>query len=179
MVFGCDILVVIESGIDMEIRDLYTKNRVFSGLTISKGDVVPENLYYLVVFVIIEDSGKFLIQKRSIDKGGKWAFTSGHPVHGEDSLTGVIREVKEELGLDIKNEKITLLKTVIDDVHIIDIYHIKMNLDENLINIQEEEVADYKIVIKGEIEEIIKQGEFHKKHAQKYIELKNNKEVFN
>ena len=114
----------------MEFRDLYSKDRVFSGKTIIKEDKVPPNLYYLVVFAIIEDNGKYLIQKRTIDKGGQWAFTAGHPLQGEDSITGLIREIKEELNLDSENEEINLLKTVIDDVHIIDIYHIKMNLDQ-------------------------------------------------
>ena len=163
----------------MEVRDLYTKNRIFSGKTIIKGDIVPENLYYLVVFAVIEDNGKYLIQKRSIDKGGKWAFTAGHPSQGEDSITGLIREVKEELNLDIQNENISLLKTVIDDTHIIDLYHIKMNIDENIIKLQNEEVDDYKIVTSDEIESIISQGEFHVEHAKKYYDLKNNTEVFN
>lgn len=162
----------------MEVRDLYNKDRVFSGKTIVKGDKVPEGLYYLVVFVIIEDNGKYLIQKRTIDKGGKWAFTSGHPIHEENSFDGLIREVKEELNLDIKNEKIKLLKTITDDVRIIDIYHIKMKIDETLIQIQTEEVDDYKIVTSDEIDEIIKKDDFHKKHTKRYYELKNSKEVF-
>lgn len=163
----------------MEFRDLYSKDRVFSGKTIIKGDKVPPNLYYLVVFAIIEDNGKYLIQKRTIDKGGQWAFTAGHPLQGEDSITGLIREIKEELNLDIENEEINLLKTVIDDVHIIDIYHIKMNLDNNKIKLQKEEVDDYKIATTNEIEDIIKQDEFHKKHAEKYYDIKYNTGVFN
>lgn len=156
----------------MEIRDLYNKDRIFSGKTIIKGDKVPKDLYYLVVLAVIEDDGKYLIQKRSAQKGSKWAFTSGHPLQGEDSLTGLIREVKEELNLDIKNENIKLIKTIMDDIHIVDVYHIKMHIDINKIKIQLEELEDYKIVLPNEIEDIINQNKFHEKHARMYHNLK-------
>lgn len=156
----------------MEIRDLYNKDRIFSGKTIIKGDKVPKDLYYLVVFAVIEDDGKYLIQKRSAQKGSKWAFTSGHPLQGEDSLTGLIREVKEELNLDIKNENIKLIKTIMDDIHIVDVYYIKMHIDINKIKIQLEELEDYKIVSPNEIEDIINQNKFHEKHARMYHTLK-------
>ena len=48
--------------------------------------------------VFIQNSeGKFLIQKRSKIKNGKYATTDGHPKSGEDSIQGIISEVKEEI----------------------------------------------------------------------------------
>lgn len=48
--------------------------------------------------VFIQNSkGKFLIQKRSKIKNGKYATTGGHPKSGEDSIQGIISEVKEEI----------------------------------------------------------------------------------
>lgn len=87
----------------MEKRDLYDINRRLTGNTILKGDTIPENNYIIVVFVFIQNSeGKFLIQKRSKIKNGKYDTTGGHPKSGEDSIQGIISEVKEEIGLELK-----------------------------------------------------------------------------
>ena len=81
----------------MEQRDLYDINRRLTGQTIFKGDSIPENNYIIVVLVFIQNSeGKFLIQKRSKIKNGKYATTGGHPKSGENSIQGIISEVKEE-----------------------------------------------------------------------------------
>ena len=64
---------------------------------------------------IINDEGKFLMQKRSKDKkkfAGKWSQTGGAVDEGKTSLQGALRECKEELGIDIKKEEIE--KTIKD-----------------------------------------------------------------
>ena len=64
----------------MEIRDLYDKDRNLTGETILKGEQIPENRYIIVMLIFIQNSeGKFLIQKRSKIKNGKYATTGGHP----------------------------------------------------------------------------------------------------
>ena len=86
----------------MEQRDLYDINRALTGKTIFKGDSIPDNNYIVVVLVFIQNSeGKFLIQKRSEIKNGKYATTGGHPKSGENSIQGIISEVKEEIGVNI------------------------------------------------------------------------------
>ena len=37
------------------------------------------------------------MQKRVASKGGDWGVTGGHPKAGEEPITGIITEVKEEL----------------------------------------------------------------------------------
>ena len=82
---------------DVELRDLYDKNRHLTGEVIRKGDPIPNNKYILVVLAIIQNSkGDFLIQKRSKQKGGRFAFTGGHAKTGENSIQAIITEVKEE-----------------------------------------------------------------------------------
>lgn len=57
----------------MEKRDLYDINKILTGETIYKNDPIPEGRYILVVLVFIQNSkGEFLIQKRSIQKDGKY-----------------------------------------------------------------------------------------------------------
>ena len=74
----------------MEKRDLYDENKKLTGKTIFKDEETPENYYILVVVLLLQnDKDEFLIQKRSPEKGGEWAFTGGHPKAGESSLEGM------------------------------------------------------------------------------------------
>ena len=70
-----------------------------------KGETIPKGFYPMVVMAVIRNSkGKFLMQKRTPLKGGDWGVTGGHPKSGETPLEGIITEVKEELGLDFKED---------------------------------------------------------------------------
>lgn len=83
-----------------ELRDLYDKNSNLTGLTYHKGENIPEGYYSMVVMAVIRNSnGEFLMQKRAINKGGDWGVTGGHPKSGETPLEGIITEIKEELSV--------------------------------------------------------------------------------
>lgn len=149
----------------MEYRDLYDENRNFTGKIIEKNEPVPEGYYYITVVIFIQDSmGKFLMQKRSDCKGGKWATTGGHPKSGESSLEGLVIEIKEELGLDIDDSKVKLFKTVKTNDDFYDLYYLKMDIDLKSIILQEEEVSEVKLLTTEEINELMKNGEFNKGH---------------
>ena len=149
----------------MELRDLYDENKKVTGLTFVKGEQVPMGYYYLIVAVILENSlGQFLIQKRVLRKGGKWALTAGHPKSGESSLEGLCSEASEELGIDIKNDVPKLVDTWINNDQIFDIYYLKKDIDINDIVIQEEEVDDVRYASYDEIIEMNSRGEFHENH---------------
>ena len=89
----------------MEIWDLYDENRNPVGHTHIRGNVIPEGCYHLVVHVWIRNSkGEYLISQRSANRPTfplMWETTGGSVTAGEDSLTGAIREVKEEVGIDL------------------------------------------------------------------------------
>ena len=89
----------------MEKWDLYTKDRVKTGRSHIRGDELPEGLFHLVVQVWLKNSeGRYLISQRSADRPTfplMWETTGGSVLMGEDSLTGAIREAKEELGIDL------------------------------------------------------------------------------
>ena len=88
-----------------ELRDLYDFHGNKTELTYHKGDPIPEGYYPTVVMVVIRNSeGKFLMQKRVPSKGGDWGVTGGHPKAGETPMEGIVTEVKEELGLDFSKE---------------------------------------------------------------------------
>lgn len=153
----------------MEKRDLYDKEKNLTRETIYKGDKVPSGRYYITVLAWIQnDDGKFLIQKRALKKDGKWSTTGGHPVSGQTSEQGIYTEIKEELGLDLRNEKIKLFKTIKTEDDFVDLYYIKANVNINNIVLQEEEVENVKWATTSEIEKMISNGEFSESHAEFY-----------
>lgn len=164
----------------MEKRDLYDINRKLTGEYIYAGDTVPKDRYYLIVIIFIQnDNGDFLMQKRSLSKGNKWATTGGHPKMGESSLTGIYSEVKEELGIDISNySSIKLFKSVKDDDCFIDFYYLNANIDITKLKLQEEEVESVQWYSLDEIENLIKNNQFHSTHiipyryCQEYLMIK-------
>ncbi len=78
---------------------------------------VPEifNLRYEVVSCQIEYDKKiilFLLRKQTKTEGGKWGLPAGKINPGEDKLTAIQREVKEETGLLIEKSEFQYLTTV-------------------------------------------------------------------
>lgn len=153
----------------MEQRDLYDVNKKLINKTIYKGEIIPENNYILVVVIFIQNKkGEFLIQKRSEKKGGQWANTGGHPKTKESSLQGIISEVKEEIGLDIKNP--ILFKELKFKNIFCDLYYIKDDFDINDVVMEEEEVQDVKYASIKEIERLYKKGLFKDSHYKLFQE---------
>ena len=149
---------------EREKRDFYNANRKPTGETYYKGDPLPRDKYIFVVIVFIQNSeGKFLIQKRSVRKNGKFATTGGHPKSGEDSIQGILTETKEEMGLDLKKEDLQLYYSGISDeeMAIWDDYYIKMDIpDINKLELQESEVESVHWFTADEIHESMKNGTF-------------------
>ncbi len=153
----------------MELRDLYNEKRILTGKTIEKGKDVPLGFYYITVVVFIENSkNEFLLQKRVMAKDGKWATTGGHPVSGESSLEGMVTELKEELGLDVKQNELTLFKSIMTNDDFVDLYYLKRDIDISDIVLQKEEVDDVKWFTREEINELIKENIFSELHLEFY-----------
>lgn len=142
-----------------EQRDFYNANGVPNGQTYFKGDPIPDGMYVMVVMIAIQNSkGKFLYQKRSKRKGGNWGVTGGHPKHGETPKQGIITEVFEEIGIDILNEKIEVIKKGRDDTHCYVMYYVKMDLDTKKLVLQKSEVSRVKWFSLQKLEKMKKQG---------------------
>ena len=161
----------------MEKRDLYDINRNPTGETIYKGEEIPNGKYIIVVLVFIQnDEGKFLIQKRSKIKNGKYATTGGHPKSGENSVQGIITEVKEEIGVELKKTDLQLYYSGRSDEEKVfwDDYYIKMNVPniENL-KLQKEEVESVCWLSIDEIKELQKDNMFFKNHYEEFEILLN------
>ena len=92
----------------MEIWDLYDENRHIIGEHI-RGIELPENGYHLVVHIWIKNSkGQYLIAQRAASRPSNplmWECQGGSVLKGETSLQGALREVKEEVGIDLDENK--------------------------------------------------------------------------
>lgn len=153
----------------MEYRDLYDKNRTLTGEKILNTKEIPHDKFILVVVIFIQNTkGEFLIQKRSKKKDGLWATTGGHPKSGESSLDGIITEVKEELGIDIKNP--ILFKQATGKNTFCDLYYLKQDIHLEDIKLQKNEVDEIKWASINEINLLMEKSEFKKGH---YIMLKD------
>ena len=153
----------------MEKRDLYDKDRNLIGEFIFKGEPVPKGKYIIVILVMIQNSkGEFLIQKRSKQKGGKFAATGGHVKSGQTSVEGMIDEIQEEIGLTVKPEELELLYSSREDEQDVffDLYYMKKDFEISDLVLQEEKVesASWKTI--EEIDELIKEDMFLINHAE-------------
>lgn len=159
----------------MEKRDLYDISKKLTGETIYKNEKIPVNRYILVVLVFIQNSqGKFLIQKRSKQKDGKYASTGGHPKTGETSIDGMITEIKEELGLTVKPEELELIFSGQEDVKQVffDIYYMRKDFNISDLKLQKEEVDFVEWLSFKEVETLIKKDLFLESHAEELYRLK-------
>lgn len=103
----------------MEKWDLYTKYREKTGKEHIRGEKIPEGLYHLVVHVWIRNSrGEYLLSRRAADRPTYpffWETVGGSVLHGETSIEGAVREVKEEVGITLSPESGQLAFTKIRD----------------------------------------------------------------
>ena len=153
----------------MELRDLYNSKRILTGEVIEKGKEVPLGSYYITVVVFIEnEQGEFLLQKRVMKKDGKWATTGGHPKSGESSLQGIVTEIEEELGINVKENELTLFKTIQTEDDFVDLYYLRKNIDIRDIKIQEEEVEKVMWASREEITKLIDEKHFSSSHREFY-----------
>ena len=143
-----------------ELRDLYDKNKNLTGEKYYKGEIIPKDRYIIVVTLfILNQHNELLLQKRSKEKGGKFGFLSGHPKAGENSLQGIITELKEEIG--IHSQEMSFLHTEKTKNTFFDFYYLKSDIDISKLELQKEEVESVKWFSICDIEKLIDRNEFY------------------
>lgn len=105
----------------MELWDLYDKNREKTGRDHVRGEKIPDGYYHLVVHIWIRNSkGEYLVSQRAASRPMHplmWECVGGSVIKGEDSLTGALREVKEEVGLGLEPGDGKLVFSKVGRVH--------------------------------------------------------------
>ena len=155
-----------------ELRDLYDINSNLTGKTYHKGETIPEGYYPMVVMVVIRNSkGEFLMQKRVESKGGDWGVTGGHPKSGETPIEGIITEVKEELGLDFSNENFIEYDSGCDGKDCYKMYFVNKDIDLKDINIQKEELSEVKWFSIEELKHMVETKELNEDQIECFIKV--------
>lgn len=148
----------------MELWDLLDEYGNKTGKTINRGVELKENQYHLEVHLwVINSLDQILIQKRNRNLKnvpGIWATTAGCVTHGEESLNGLLREAKEELGLDINISKLSEPIRYKRKNAFVDIWILKDDISVGDLVLQEEEVEAVKLVSFDELQNMLKEGTF-------------------
>jgi 8-oxo-dGTP pyrophosphatase MutT (NUDIX family) len=159
-----------------ELRDLYDIDHKLTGKAIRKGEPVPDGFYIIVVLIFIENNdGKFLVQRRSHKfKDGKLATTGGHVKTGETSVEGILEEVREEIGLNLRPSDLTLYFAGREDsTHVFfDDYYAKIDIEDiTKLELQDNEVDEVLWMTPDEIYAACETGEFLSNHVEEFTRL--------
>ncbi len=155
----------------MELWDIYDAQKQKTGRTMKRNDwCLKEGEYHLTVLgVIARPDGKFLITQRVMSKSwapGWWEVSGGGVIAGESSKEAILREIKEETGLDVSQSEGGYLFSYKrenpseGDNYFVDIYRFIVDFNEADLHLQESETLGYKLATFEEIEALGKQGIF-------------------
>ncbi len=151
----------------MEIWDIYNEKREKTGRTIIRDseEKLQDGEYHLIAQAIIINSRNqiFLGQRAEFKKIAplKWETIGGSVIRGEDTLDGIIRELKEEIGITVERADAILLKKLKSDTEKVfkDIWLFKKDIKIEQLTFTDNEVINAKWVNKDEFEKMLKNGE--------------------
>lgn len=163
----------------MEYLDILDENGNKTGEKDTRENIHKLGLLHSEVAAFIyTDTGKVILQKRKSNKAtyaSVWSVTGGHVLAGENNEEAIIREIKEELNLNIEKEKVIFVTTykskkIKDDVinnKFFSIYNVEISENQfETIEIQKEELEDIKLFSIEEIESIMNSGDKQYKFPQ-------------
>ena len=157
-----------------ELIDILNEKGEKTGKVATRKEVHEKGLWHNVIVVaILDNKGHLLMQQRAETvetNKGKWdVSTAGHVSAGQTSKQAALREVSEEVGLELEEEdlkyiltyKITKNQPNYIDNQFIDCYIVKKSndIDINKIKVQQSEVKQVKMCTLKEVKEKILNSE--------------------
>lgn len=154
-----------------ELWDIYDENKKLTGRTMRRNDwnMEPGDYHLTVLGVVRHTDGRYLITRRVMTKGwapGWWEVSGGGVMAGEDSRTAVLREVREETGLDVSGWDGGYLFTYRrdnpqeKDNYFVDVYRFTGDFTEQDLHMQAEETDGWMLADAGEIQAFARKGIF-------------------
>ncbi|MDY5251637.1 MAG: NUDIX domain-containing protein [Erysipelotrichaceae bacterium] len=148
----------------MEIWDLYNKHREKIGKDHIRGQRIQEGYYHIVVHVWIRNKqGKFIISQRAANRKNyplKWECVGGSVLKGENSFDGAVREVMEEVGVNLDHlsgENIcSYFREQFNDI--VDVWLFEYDGELQLQNATTDEVVDCKWMSYNDIKSLYDMG---------------------
>jgi 8-oxo-dGTP diphosphatase len=149
---------------DMELCDVVDQYGNRTGRFVERGTELTSGEFYLVVHVWIRDKNNhYLIQQRAFHLAsgpGVWATTVGYVLSGEESISGALREVTEELGLQLSVAHIKRFDSHTFDNRFEDVWVAEVTRDSISTPNPGDDVAAYRWVSKTELEQMVSLGSF-------------------
>lgn len=162
---------------DLEMLDVYTEDNKNQIGKANRGVIHYYNLWHREVSCwIMNEKNEILLQRRSKEKKQQpnmLAITSGHVDLNETPDEAVIREIKEEIGIEdltIKDLKFinTFKAKNINNYHFKYVYLLKTNKKLEELTMQKEEVSELLFVNLENLEEMIKKPNTELTFAKHY-----------
>jgi len=161
-----------------EMLDVYDINGNKTGEVVERYKHQKEGAYYLCIHAyIVTRDNRFIIQRRSMTKKyfpGIWDITCGAADSGEDGYTAAVREVGEELGIDVSGCECRLVGKSIYFDCLNDVYFFYTDFSVEDCVPDPEEVMEVKAVSADELISLIKESSFK---TDEYLEMITN-EIF-
>ena len=149
-----------------ELWDIYDENRNKTGKIAERGVTQLEfgkEFHIVVAGIIINSENKILISQRAPHKhlGLQWELNGGSILAGETSLEGILRELKEELGLEFSKKEAIFLKEIRGRrfPNFKDLWLFKKDIDIKDIKFNDGEAIDVKWVSIEEFIQMYNDGE--------------------
>jgi len=156
----------------MELNDIYDINRRLTGRTHVRGTPWKKGEYGLVVCVWVYDGkGKVLLTRRAPEKSGagSWENSGGAAQAGESSLQAIVRELREETGIQAQPEEFELLCTDRDKICHYDFYCLRRELPLAEIRLQPGETDAAKWATFAEVHRMIEAKEICAVIARQFL----------
>lgn len=160
----------------MELLDMYDQNRKLTGIIRRRGEPRQPGEYGLVVCVWVYDGkGKLLLTRRAQEKSfaGTWENSGGAAQAGEDSLTAIARELREETGIEAEGSEFEFLGSSQDNFNFYDHYCICRNIPLAQIKLLPGETDDAMWATFETVHRMIQQGEICSIIAEQFLQMES------
>ncbi len=156
---------------EKERWDLFDRQRRPLGRTFPRGPSLPQGTYHLVVEVwTVDGHGHVLLTRRSPQKEswpGYWECTAGSALAGEESLTAILRELREETGIIARPEELTLMGTQWGAQAAFDTYLLVRDIPRSHLVLQREETCEARWVTLAEFGALLEAREIAEPMARR------------
>ena len=148
-----------------EVVDIYDENKCKTGRTLIRHKEFLKPGEYIVACqaIILNSKREILISKRSEFKEKfpfMWECNGGAVLAGETSLDGVVREIKEELGIILDKEDGIYIKTAQNNYRFKDIYLFVKDIELEDIKFTDKEAIEAKWIDIDEFIKMLENGKF-------------------
>lgn len=160
----------------MEIWDLFGMERQPLYRTHRRGEKMNDGEYHVDVEIwTVNRNNNLLVTLRDPRKEqypNKWEVTGGSALSGETSQEAAVRELREETGIVVTEDKLSFLGTYQEQFAFVDIYLLRLDISISDLVMQEGETVGAKWITLEELYEMISDQTFAFPIGQHFEKIK-------